>query len=306
MVLGGDIFIDLEVGFRRIERQPVAKDRAPHTVLIEVRFWQVFQKKLSLLGEHRREDLVIGNWLVVVGRIQELRARQQLAEIAVAHGHAGNDVAEHQRLPDHGSLVIGKKESLVPLDWSADGAAKLVALQDVLLQARPGRSAKEEVAGVELIVPHKLEEVSVELVGPALNSCSNHIRGVPEFRRHVAGFHLKFLNRVNIRLDQRTAQLDFGYVGAIERPTCLLGIGPVNTDVNCSGPNGAGTRVGIRAPGGVSSAGSELCQLPKGATVERDVGQNTPIDDLTDIRSGCSKQWRRGADRNLLRRRAHL
>jgi len=73
---------------------------------------------------------------------------------------------------DNGVLEAGEKEQLVVPDGSADHSAKLVSLEAV-------SAGCEEVAGVELIIADKLEEIAVEsvaaLLGDGVDCCGGVI-----------------------------------------------------------------------------------------------------------------------------------
>ena len=90
-------------------------------------------------------------------------------------------------------------------------AAELVALERLAI-------CHKEIAGVELLIAKKLEEVAVERIRAALQRGHDHVRGVAELGRHVAGEHRELLNGIDVRNDQGSAQFEVRHGGAVERP----------------------------------------------------------------------------------------
>jgi hypothetical protein len=81
---------------------------------------------------------------------------------------------------------------VVLLDGAADRAAELVALERVL-------GGREEVAGVQIAVAQKLEQISVNLVGSGFAHHVDHAaHGIPVLRAHIGALHAEFLDRVGV------------------------------------------------------------------------------------------------------------
>ena len=131
------------------------------------------------------------------------------AVVATPHGGARHRVVEHQALPLAHALVAGEEERAAAHDRAAQRRAELLALQLLGL-------AREEVARIEGVVAHEVEEGAVELVGAGLGGGVERAARLAELGGVGALLHLELLERVDRRLDQRAALVMVGDVGAIE------------------------------------------------------------------------------------------
>ena len=189
---------------------------------------QVVVKKLRLgNNQGRRSDYITRKRLIPIVRVQQWGG-QLLAEVSLPLGLAGNYAARHDRLPNPGCFQIGEEESLVSFDGAAEGAAELIALQDILLVRVAWRGLIKSVPGIEDVVPQEFESVAMKLIGATFDD-ARHYRGrVPELCVGVASFNLEFLNSIDVRLNERRSQLDFSYVSAIQFITGHIRISRVN------------------------------------------------------------------------------
>jgi hypothetical protein len=89
----------------------------------------------------------------------------EVAEAAAAHQRSGDGVAIHQSLADSRALIVAEDKSLVPLDRSASGEAKLILAK---LASPDTGGIVEEIRSVELIVTEELPDIAMKLVRSAL------------------------------------------------------------------------------------------------------------------------------------------
>ncbi len=125
------------------------------------------------------------------------------------------------------ALVVQKEERFVFLDGPTKSAAEDVAAERIAL----GPGAIVEVAvRVHFIVAQKLEDIAVQLIGPALDR-HDYARAadVAVFAASVAGDHLHFFQGVDVGLVADTVADCFAGFHAVEQE--VVGLLPIAVDL---------------------------------------------------------------------------
>ena len=162
-------------------------------------------------------------------------------------------------------------------------------------------SRREEVAGVEGVVAHEVEQRAVELVGARLGGRVQRAAGLRELGGVGALLDLEFLQRVDRRLDQRSALVVVGDVGAVQHERGLVAADAAD--------GGARDVVGadaqqVAAAGQQHRAGREAGQLVEAAAVQRQVDDLRVGDDVAERAGLAVEQRRGGVDDGALGQRA--
>ena len=205
---------------------------------------------------------VIGSWMM----------RRRGAVVAGAHRRGRHVVVEDQALLLAHALVAGEEEGPLAQDRAAQGGAELLPLQFL-------RLAREEVARVEGVVAHEVEQRAVELVGARLGGRVQRAAGLRELGGVGALLDLELLQRVDGRLDQRPALVVVGDVGAVEHERGLVAADAAD--------RGARDVVGadaeqVAAAGQQHRPGGEARQLVEAAAVQRQVDDLGVGDDVAE------------------------
>lgn len=108
------------------------------------------------------------------------------------------------------SLVKTKQEGLVFADWAAEGSAELILLEGF-------GAGSEKVGGVEDVVPEKLPQGPVNLIGAgARNNVGGGTKAVAEFGVGVMREDAEFGDGINGRFEDEAAVDAVEVVGAID------------------------------------------------------------------------------------------
>ncbi len=210
---------------------------------------------------------------VVGERSARGRIHQGGGETALPFSIGGNDPRQRTDLPDGLVLVRDEEPSPVPSvqqagnpDRPPQGGPYLVALVLLLL-------GLEEVAGVQVVVAVKPEQVAVKVVAPAsgdrhdLSSGADPVLGPVE-----AGLDLEFLQGVGAGLEVGKARK--------QRPVHIGDVVPLPHPLDPDVPHGASRGAG--AAGG-SRPRSQGRQLGEVARIQRHVFQFLAADDLSQL-----------------------
>ncbi len=234
------------------------------------------------------------------GRI--VNRHRELGEVAGAHLHRRHGRHEGEALRQLEALVVAEEERLVLLQRTADAAAELILIERRL---RPG--GREEVAGVEPIVPVELETRSVEVVRPGLgDDVDDATRGAADFGGVHVGLDFHLRDRVDRRLDDHGADVALVVVDAVQQLVVLVVHRAVDRDRRrLAAIVGAGA-AGERVRHAFVRARHELHQPHEVAPVHRQILHGLLGDQRTERRRIGLHERRLGGDRDVFRNGADL
>src|SRR5208337_3714587 len=124
------------------------------------------------------------------------------------------------------TLIIGKKEQLVFLYGTADGAAKHVVAHCRRGLHRPGGPGSSLGVGIKIIVPQELKGIAVQGVGAGFDADANDATSViAKIGAGVLGDNVELLNCIDVRRVSNLVVLGFLIHDAVQKETnCLFAI----------------------------------------------------------------------------------
>ena len=153
------------------------------------------------------------------------------AQIAVAR--RGSRHREQPRASDFApqSLIVAEEEHLVLPDRSAQRSTKLIPrrVRNELAGQRIGQRLRKRVALLQTIVEVELERAAVQSVRARLRLYGNDAGSrLSELRVVILRRDLRFLNRIEIRVDDDDAENRIAVLGAVELVTGAAEVLPVH------------------------------------------------------------------------------
>ena len=198
---------------------------------------------------------------------------------AVAGRRNAVEVENFRQLAE--AFVVAEEEEPILDDWSADGSAELIALQQGLLEGRG--SLSEDVAdGVQIGIAQELVSRAMKLVPTGARGYTDHrATGPPVLRAVVVGDDLELRHGIGRRLRHLIGEtLVAGAVGivvdAIEQEVVIRAAHPVHVEGALAGSRRGGQRRAVYV-------GSQQGQVRVGAAVERQFHHLFCVDDLSVI-----------------------
>ena len=218
-------------------------------------------------------------------RIEDRRAQQRkIAGSDSSRRHAADARRGGGSLASR--LIIGEHEGLVAHDRPPGGEAILVLAERGFRE--PGR-VREEVVGVQLVVPQELEQRAVVGIGAALDGGADHRSGgVAELRREGVRLDLELLHGVDARDICNPIAAD-----RARRHGCVV-VDSIDQNFVRGEAAAAGDKREIRSHaehgGRVAGQQSERERIP---AVQRQFEDLFVLDHLAERRRVGFEQWRR-------------
>src|SRR5882724_10413501 len=209
-------------------------------------------------------------WRTVQRYTQE---RREVAQSFSGGGNCGSNDAT-DLLPR--ALIIDKEECLVVNDRTAEHKSKLISAELRFVRVC-GRCGSEEVAGIQGLVPQKLEYGSVEIIAAGLRRQIDDASIKPaEGGRGIIGLHVKLANGINDRKEGHLPGLRLQDTYAVVKIFVRAWAAPAQSR-QCG-------------PGRQCDSGSQSNKIDEGAAVQWQRGDRTGVDNLTQSCRLCTQE----------------
>src|SRR5262249_36009857 len=172
-----------------------------------------------------------------------------------------------------GALVEPRQQ-----DWTSQSETVLVPLERIL----GALTGKGVLFRVEPVIPEKLKNCSVELIGSWLGRSVDLSSGAPELCRKDSGLYLELLQSVNRWQDHVRVEVDISILNTIQRE--VIELAPLARDrdiLPCARPTLA-LVCDSGAAKAIAHVGTQRSQLQKVASVQRHFDDPPVFDDCSD------------------------